>query len=451
MAVPWMKPISIALRLLVGLALISVALLIFTTLVRTRPAPAPSDRADEADPIQVIPASYADVRRSWQGYGTAAPIDTSDVPAEVAAMVVDTPRDLDAGVRVETGDVLARLDASDFIRRRNTIEPKIAEMDARLKQLDVEEASWKARLEILEESIEIERRDIERYADARERNAALARELDQARDRLTAKLREREQHLEAINGVPPRRAQLEAQRAGLVADLSIVEKDIERTHIAAPITGVLQTYDAEVGERVNIGERVARIVNLDRIEVPIRLSASARYDVAIGDTVTLRSTGADRRTWEGRIARISPADDEQTRTMTMYVELEQDSTQPGALSPGKFLEATVQGRTTERRMVLPRRAVQGDRVFLVEDNVVTSRPVQTAFHVEGTFPEIGPPDTDWIVLAEPLDEGVLVVLNASTAARAGSEVRPVKYGAARNDASLETAQRPVGDGSESTP
>ena len=77
--------LSLAVRTAVILAVLALAVLIFTALFLSRPQPEPSDTAGELRSVPVMQARPVMVRRPWQGYGTAAAMNTSDVPARVTA------------------------------------------------------------------------------------------------------------------------------------------------------------------------------------------------------------------------------------------------------------------------------------------------------------------------------------------------------------------------------
>jgi hypothetical protein len=131
------------------------------------------------------------------------------------------------------------------------------------------------------------------------------------------------------------------------------------------------------------------------------------------------------QTWHGQVRRIGPSDDQNTRTMTVYVEIEQDPRVPGWLAPGRFVEGTVISQHAELRTVVPRRSLLGDRLLVVEDGRVRSRTVNVDFHVQGDFGELGVSAEQWAVLAAPLAQGAKVVVNATRTLPEGLRVEPV--------------------------
>ncbi|MCZ6735999.1 MAG: efflux RND transporter periplasmic adaptor subunit [Planctomycetota bacterium] len=417
--------VSVITQVVVSMALLAVAVGIYVVLLKTKPRPQGSVEPPAMRRVEVMHVIEVPVRRQWTGFGTAAAMDSADVPVQVSAIVVEVPRHIVAGAEIKDGDVLAEFDKTDFVQQVNILSQRIAEIAAQLDQLRVEEASLIQRAALAGKETELAERELERVLDAFERNGANQREIDRAEVALKVRQRLETFVKEERDKIAPRRAQLAAKRLGLDAELALANKDVERCTVRSPLGGVIQAVDVEVGERLALGERVARVVSLQRIEVALRLPGGTRAAIAVGDEVILTSRNATTQSWPGQVARIGPQDDETTRTMAVYVEVEQDPHDRGLLAPGLFVQGTVVSSEVELRSVVPRRSLLGDRLLLIEDNVVRSYPVQVVFHVQGDFPQIGVAAEQWAVLAEPLPAGALVVVNAARSLPEGLEVEAI--------------------------
>ena len=231
-----------------------------------------------------------------------------------------------------------------------------------------------------------------------------------------------------LDEILPRRSRLEALKAVEGSLLRLARKNVERCTIRSPLSGIVAAEDIEIGESLSPGQHVAHVVSLRTMEVPLLLAASARPSVAVGDDVLLSSRGSTHQIWTGHVGRISPVDDPATRTMSVYVDLEQDPSDPNWLVPGKFVHGTVTSSRTELRWVVPRRSLLGDRLMVIEDNVVRSFPVDVEFHVEGDFRELGVTAEQWAVLTGELSIGAQVVVNGASALPDGLPVQPIVSG-----------------------
>ncbi len=413
------------------LAAIGIAYMLFATREVLVPKP-----AEEARPrLVVVEAMPRPVQRTFTGFGTAGSLRQSDVPAEVVSVVESMPDSTVEGRSVRAGDVLMALDSRDFSRQAEISAQTLAELDTRLASLDIEEVAARERLALAERDVELARIDLERTRRAVEDGAAVDREVDRAQQTLIIAERSRVQAREMAELFPQRRLSLDAQVRRQRAEKRLAERNLERCTVRSPIDGVIAAIDVEPGESVAPGMRVARVVDLADMEIPLQLPAAARRFVRPGDTVRLVRDADAEQDWSAAVVRINPVDEPGSRTFTAYAELRQDPSDPLALVPGTFVSGVVRGGVPLDRLVLPRRAVRDGRVLRVGANAegvptIETLPVEIAWTFEANLPEFGVPDTQWVVLgdstAESLGEGGLVLLDGSRAVADGTTIRPVR-------------------------
>jgi RND family efflux transporter MFP subunit len=419
--------LSAVTQTVVVLVVLAAAGAVYGLLVRTRPLPSKSDDPPAPRRVEVMQARAVPVRRQWQGFGTAAARDKADIPAEVTAVVVEIPPRIVVGAEVEKGEILCRLDDTDFVAQQEISAQRITDIESQLAQLVFEESSWTRRVDLAEQDVKLAEADYERVKQAFARQAARQREVDQVQQALFAAVRVEVAAREQLDRISPRRSQMQAQKAEQEAALRLAKKNVERCTIRSPLTGIIAAGDIEIGESVAPGQRIGYVVSLANVEVPLRLPSSARAAVSVGDEVLLNSDDPAGQSWVGEVTRISPGDDASTRTMAVFVELEQDPDDPGRLAPGRFVQGMVVSRHAELRFVVPRRSLLGDRLLVIEDGVVRSRPVHVDFHVQGQFEQLGVIAEQWAVLADPLSEGSNVVVNAARSLSEGLKVEPIAF------------------------
>lgn len=419
-------------RVVVLLALLAVGVGMFWWLMVAQPEPTRRGPAVGRPEVRVFAAEPVEVARQWRGYGTAMASDAANVPARVTAVVEHVPEAVEAGRAVERGQLLARLDAEDFEQEVVAAEQQIEQIEAELAQLEVQSERLSERLELERQDVAAAERELTRVRELEQRDVTTQQELDRAeRERLAAE-RALVSTREVLEQLPARRRQLEARREAQRAALAQARLGLQRTRITSPIAGVLETVDVQAGENVAAGQRIARIVSLERIEVPLRLPASARRGIALDDPVELQATDASDQRWTARVRRIAPTDDAQTRTITIYVELEQDTAAPppeqrvDMLAPGMFVEGRVDSRRTEPRWVVPRRAIRDGAIRIIDDGRVVSRPVRIAWSFEGRIDELGlEDDRQWAVLEDELAPGQRIMVNAASTILDGQTVEPM--------------------------
>ena len=386
--------------------------------------------------VKVFQARAVPMQRQWRGYGVASALDRADVPARITATVVSIPPTAQAGRAVSEGQTIALLDGTDFKQQLELANQRIAELDALLTQIEIEGKRYEERLKIEQEDVTLANNEVKRIEGLLKVDAAKQFELDAAKRIANAAQRAELATREMLDKIVPRKSAWQALRDGQEANKKIAQENLDRCNIKSPLTGVLQSVDVKVGESLAPGQRVARVVSLSRIEVPVQLPVAARKDILIGGRVELRASNDTDHCWEAKVARLSPEDDASTRTMTAFVEVDQTDASKlfgtaaatRLLSPGQFVSGTAWSDVTEPRWVVPRRSIRAGRVLVVTEGVITSRPVTIDFLSEGPIAQLGVPDDQWAVLAsdsQPLKAGDLIVLNASIAVRDGDKIEPL--------------------------
>jgi len=419
-------------RVMIALAILLVSVVIFVVLVMTRPLPAAGSGRGAPIPVPVVEPPMMSLPRQWLGYGVVRPINSANVSARVASSVVDVPARLKVGEPVAAGEVLVRLDDADYRRSVDSAQQQLASLDAQLGALEVERTGLQERVKLAEADLELARDDERRVSDAAAAGAIAPREVDRARGAVLAAERLLSQLRESLGMMVPRKTSLQAQQEAAASALGQARASLERCTVASPISGVLQSFSLEIGENVMPGQPVARVVDDSRVEVPITLPAAARASVKRGDRVRITSSrvparmrGAEGSEVISAVSRIEPEDDAVSRTMTVYAEVAQADVKGIVLAPGDFAEAIVESPPEGTRTVVPRRSVRAERVLMVRDGTLASMPVKVEYAFRGTVEGLSTGDLEWLVLAEPLPKGTLVVIDGSRTYSPGALVTPL--------------------------
>ncbi len=424
----WMVylPRVLAVVVLLALALGSVEIMVLTR-----------EKAQKRPPqgvsivVDAIEARRHDTDRVWPGYGVARTMESADLVAEVGGRVVERPGTIEAGRAVERGELIVRLDDTDSLNALDSARQAVKSLGAQIEGLGVEEEQLRARVGFASDEIEAAKRDLDRIERAIAQGVGGAGERDVSLSALRRSQRELSALRQQLELIPSRRSRLEAELASQRASVRIAQENVDRAAIRAPLIGELQRVGPRVGDWVAAGTEVARLVDLSRLEIPLKIAASASAWVRPGDAVRLwveEPEGEPDRL--GSVTRIAPEADASSRTMTVFVELTQDAGDPDRLIPGQFVHGRVVTGDPRERVVLPRRAVQSGHVFvagpLVDGARVIDRvAVRVAYGFEERLPELDPEETQWVALErghEPA-QGALVVVSLLDQMVAGMRVR----------------------------
>ena len=427
---PWKRSMSaprrnlavlVTTRVVVCLVILGIGFLAADILIRTRPMPAKSAMEQEGPRVRVLELEPQELAERWTGYGTILAVDSADVPARIQAIVETIPQEVRDGAPVEVGDVLVVLDATDYQEQLTMSQQRLIQVDARLDRLDIEEQLAQDRLALARRDVELAIADLDRVREAFDAGAAVSREIDLVEQRLLKSRQAAIVQQEVLDQLPILRIELQSTLAAEKAAGNMAALNVQRCTIRSPISGVLSSVDMEVGESVRPGQRIARVVDVERLEVPLHVAASARNAITIGDEVRISRPGSDLA-WAAHIERIAPVDDQQTRTLTVYVEV--DAADSG-LAPGLFVRGEVISSTGMPRFIVPRRSIRNQRIMLVENGAIKNVRVSTAFNVRGERPETGLPDLEWVVLNDDLPSTSMLVVDGSRSLSEGMVVDPV--------------------------
>lgn len=413
--------VAVVFRIVVCLGVIGAGLGVAAALTMTAPAPSTVDAGAIATRVVGLELREAPIARRWIGYGTVEAVDMAMIPSRVASTVLEVPDRIRAGAEVRAGDVIVRLDPSDFEHQYEAAVQQQAEVEASLARIRTEEAALGERREIAARELDLATSDLDRVRAARERGAALPREIDLAEQQVLAAQRGVVTLDEIADTLPSRRRATEARRDQLEAAASLARMQVERCVVSAPFDGVIAEVFVDDGEQVQPGLPVARVLDPNALELPLRIPATARGRVAVGDRVVVRRT-VEGEPRDGEIVRISPEDAAGSRTMTVFVEVDDPA---GELVPGLFVRGEVVESDARPRIVVPRRSVRNQRILAVRDGRVEHVEVRSLFGLSEARPGTGLFDRQWLVLEDGVPDGTVIVVDGTRSLEVGAAVEIV--------------------------
>jgi RND family efflux transporter MFP subunit len=166
-------------------------------------------------------------------------------------------------------------------------------------------------------------------------------------------------------------------RDAATAQLTLARKVMGDTMLVAPISGVVAERFAQPGEKLPIDGRILSIVDLSRMEIEAPVPAAEIGSVRIGQSITLKVEGVSQAQI-GKIVRIAPATQAGTRSVPVYIAMENrdPSVRAGLFAQGRL---TVDQR--EGVITVPAAAIRdaGARTFVyaIVSDKLTERDVQT--------------------------------------------------------------------------
>lgn len=161
----------------------------------------------------------------------------------------------------------------------------------------------------------------------------------------------------------------------LETNLELAALQLRRSTVRAPFAGVISEVFVEVGEVVPAAAPLMRLVKLDPVQVVLSVPDRDVVALSAGADVTIDLAAVPGEI-KGKIARVSPTSDPETRAFR--VEVEVDNKERRVL-PGMIATARIAGSLASGAVVIPQDWLvtrrDGVGVFLDEQGVAKYRPV----------------------------------------------------------------------------
>lgn len=325
----------------------------------------------------VMKVELRDITQGLAVSGTVKAVNYAVIKARVAGELKEiVAREGDA---VKAGDVLARIDPTEYQRRWQQASEQAKAAQA---QVEINNRQWNNNKALVEQG----------FISKAAMDNSLANFLG-----------------------------ADASYKAAIAGADVARKALDDATLRAPFAGVVSGRAAQVGERVGIDAKIMELVDLSQLEVEVPLSPSESMDVRVGQIAALQVE--DRKETVGaKVKRISPSAQTGSRSVLIYLALEKAE----GLRHGLFAKGIL-GMGKSQVLAVPLSAVRTDRaqpyVQVVEqmgDQLQVTHKTIT-LGVRGM--DLTQPESETIVGVSGLAEGSTVLKSNVGALREGMVVK----------------------------
>ena len=356
---------------LIGAGIVAVGVVGLLVLIALRPEPPREEREELAPLVRVAEAEPRSGVVTVSGSGSVSAVRESQLSAEVSGRVTWVSPAFVTGGAFRRGEMLLRIDTTDYALAVRTAEAGVTE--ARYNLILAREESAIAR---------------EEWASLQARDSTIAA-AGQPSDLGNLVFREPEIRL------------AESALAAAEARLSDARLRLERTAVRAPFNGRIRMKQAEIGQFLAPGAPVAVMYGTDAVEISVPFSLAdaglieglfVEEDLGrmnIGARVR-RAAGGRTIEWPARVHRVEGALDPTTRTVRVVVRVDDpyittDDRPP--LFVGSFAQVEIDARRLDSYITIPTDALREDprateegglsrdMVWLVENDRIRVTPV----------------------------------------------------------------------------
>ncbi|TWT81470.1 multidrug efflux system subunit MdtA [Planctomycetes bacterium CA13] len=412
---------------------IILAIIAYAWLVKHSPPLAMHAEEEASRMLETIVVERMDVRPMVSGFGTAKYARSWRAVTQVEGRIRKIHPELRAGSRIQDAELLLEIDDSDYQSRVDELNAAIDRQNAEIEQLKQSLLNNQKKLALENEVLEILQREFDREQTLLSQQAGSGSSFDAKRRELLAQVNAVQDLGNSIALIKPQTKALQAGLRQSEVQKEQALRDIERTKITAPFDMLVGSVQLEVGQFVSVGEQLFVGYSGTEMEVEVqlplqdihRLFVSESGDVEPRQTLTpetfrkmfqfdalVKVNGTNStESYHGRFLRVREIVDTQTKMVGFVVGVEnvsppeQKTPQPPLLE-GAFCDVDIFGTPLPDQVVIPRRAIRNDSVYLVDDqNRLTQKNIRLTFAQD-----------DYAVVASGLDDGeTLVIVNPSPA------------------------------------
>ncbi len=157
--------------------------------------------------------------------------------------------------------------------------------------------------------------------------------------------------------------------------LKLKRREQDQMKIRSPVDGIVAEIHAYPGDLIRKGSPLAKIISEERI-VEAKISEEDFAKLKLGQKARVRFLGYGGNLFDAIISKILPVADSETQRYIAHLAVDIDEE---LLVAGITGEVSIITRQRDNAIIIPRRALYGKEVFVVEGNRISQREVEVGF------------------------------------------------------------------------
>jgi len=368
---------------LLPLAILGAAVAGYVVLVQSKETIEPRKVTEKSWPITVQPVVIADQTPELRLYGEAVAGRQVDMRTLVAGEIIATGPNFKLGGTLKKGDMLVTLDAFEYKAELDEAKGSLLEAQARLSEYNARVQLEINQLEVARFQLELAQKDLKRAVRLKKQGSISQKGVDDRE--VTLSLRQQAISQRTSN-IEIQRARAEQQRAvieRLKTAVRRAQRSLRNTQLVAPFDAYVAKVDGEIGRFVSANDRVATLIDSQKIDVRFSLS-DGQYGRIIADEGTVIGrpvrvvwrVGLNQHNYDGIIERVSAQISASKGGVDVFARLDL-STAKTPLRTGAFVEIYLKDKTYDNVARLPETSLYDNaRVFVVEKDRLVEKQVK---------------------------------------------------------------------------
>ncbi|OKY24877.1 MULTISPECIES: efflux RND transporter periplasmic adaptor subunit [Thalassotalea] len=327
-------------QIILPIVILLVGAVIFFALSSMKKPPEEKPKVDNTPIVAVEEISVAPLTLTVESYGVVTPKYEIELVAQVSGQIVELSDKFVRGGFVTKGQILARIDPSDYQAALIDAQANLASATASLQEEvargKVAEEEWK-----------------------RIQNASPT----------------------ALSLRKPQLAQEKARVKAAKASVLRAERNLERTYLKAPFDAMIESRHIGLGAFVATGSNIGKMLGTETAEIRLPVADNQlQFLVNQGEAATVNLEGefsGQKQVWQASIARGEGVIDDTSRMSYLVAEVVDPyglkaTSDVIPLRFGSYVNAKVLGKELAMATSVPRHLVNKDRVALLnQDSTLT--------------------------------------------------------------------------------
>lgn len=389
------------------------------SIVILSPLIAGCSKNEEKPEYDTVKITRGDIRVTIPAEGSIVPESSVQLQSEIGGMVKAVH--FDVGEPVQEGDLVIELRDDDYRMGVQRAESRVAEARAYLKSLEdkpgkLEVVSAQNRLHEAEQKLDFETANMTRVKELHKAGFRSDAQLDSSNYDYDSALQQmdaaKDYLAELMEGATDQEiAAARSQLDTAVAELNIAKKDLSKTLIYAPLSGLVITKTVEPGDAVSPGTAqggtsLMRIADNSTLYFEGTIDETDIRLVSVGQKAEIKVDAIKDKMFEGIISSIAPAAQTDNQggghvVFPIKVEIQGGPEEKNELRTGMRADAVIELSRVDNVLLAPLFSVK----YFEDKEVVYTPPISEEGEAKRISVTTGADDGKMIEIKEGLKEG----------------------------------------------
>ncbi len=333
------------------------------------------ETASKPIPVQIVRVESQSYRRTVESVGSLFPDEEVTISSEVEGRVEQVLADV--GDRVAQNQPLVKIATEELRLTLTQTQAAVQQIRAQLglnEREELRDVSDSAEVKKAQADLNDAEQKFQRAKALLSRGLVAREAFDEAESRLKSARAAYDLAIQTVRN-------LQAKLAENRASMALAEKKLNDSTIRAPFSGEIKERNVTVGQYLKVQSPVMILVSVDplraRLKIPERMAAW----VLVGQEVSVSVEAYTGQTFSGRISRLNPSVDQQSRTFEAEALI---TNHDGKLKPGFFVKARIPSGLVDKALFVSEKAVQYSygvyKVFAIDGAALKEKEVLIGEH-----------------------------------------------------------------------